>query len=755
LSHSAASGDWAAVLSAIVQLRTLAEQHVVLTAGPTRAGLVPRSYVRHVASALSVVDAAHQDAAVKAKLTKPQAKSLLACKQRLQKETRPSEGDEWSTALAADLAALAADPSAFDVEPDLGDLEAEAAEREKPTRDSIFSMKPEDITFALVNAKLEEATLSLGKRGMHKQEQLNLLLFLRKHAKTRAQEAAVVTQLVALMLALTPASALFLPASVWRRAVLYVCQLLDLAESVDPAESSRPSTTPVPPGPAPRLTPTPTGAQAASGVAGSGSFRELCAAAGHGGDRADGLGAGCDEVPCNLVGLVERLDEELHKCLQVTDPHTAEYMSRLRDEAVLLALTQRVSMYLESRKDNAGVARIALRQLEHLYFKTDAVFAALRRACAEPMPVTMRDIETRMSFALERDDGTAADADADAVDEDEREDERLADGNALGGPSGPGARPDLSGGATVLLRLAFDAGDAADGSGLAPLVRRLAQICFQHGDERAKARALLCLVFHLSLRNEFYVARDTLLTSHLADSVSVMDLGTQILYNRAIAALGLAAFRCGLLPESYQCLGELYGSGHAKELLAQGLILSKTADKTPEQEAAERRRQVPFHAHVNLELVETVHLSCCLVLDLPSLVRGGRGAMQSAPFRRLMDNQAKASFIGPPETVRDHVMAAARQVLLGDWRGGFSHVAALRAWDLLPDREAAMAMLRRELQRIALKARRDGGRRCWALLPPSLSLSLSLSCSLFPPPPPAGDDTTLLRTDAPPKRGLT
>lgn len=55
--------------------------------------------------------------------------------------------------------------------------------------------------------------------------------------------------------------------------------------------------------------------------------------------------------------------------LQVIDPHTHEYMARLRDEPVLLALAQKVLDYLTRINDAKAMPKVALRLVEHLYFK--------------------------------------------------------------------------------------------------------------------------------------------------------------------------------------------------------------------------------------------------------------------------------------------------------------------------------------------------------------------------------------------------
>ena len=230
-----------------------------------------------------------------------------------------------------------------------------------------------------------------------------------------------------------------------------------------------------------------------------------------------------------------------HTYLQMIDPHTHEYMSRLRDEPALLALAQKAHDYLGRINDQKGQSKIGLRLVEHFYYKTDAVYDAMRKLTVAQQ---------------QADEAAASAAAAAAAAAEEQGEEDRATGESTGEATGE----------VVVLKVPADYSMAESSS---TAMQSLVHVCLSHGDERTKARAMLCNIYHKAIHDEFYTARDLLLMTHLQDSAGQMDVSTQIVYNRTMAQLGLAAFRRGLIVEAHSCLQELYGSGHIKELLAQ------------------------------------------------------------------------------------------------------------------------------------------------------------------------------------------
>lgn len=359
------------------------------------------------------------------------------------------------------------------------------------------------------------------------------------------------------------------------------------------------------------------------------------------------------KIPGSVVSLLERLDDELTRSLQQTDPHTAEYIERLGDEQLLYTDVVRTLIYTEttnkklekSETRQENINRTVIRRLEHIYFKPTLVVKILEEKTWAALPPSLN------SELTPRDKFTE----------------------------------------------------------VAPLVQGLCTHLFEHSEGIIRARAMLCEIYFLALQDNYYRARDLALMSHLTENISSFDVSTQILFNRTLVQIGLCAFRAGLCYEAQGVLQEICGSGRQKELLAQGVIMQRYSTVTPEQERLERQRQLPFHMHINLELLECVYLTCSMLLEIPLLAQTGsspdvRKRVISKTFRRMLEYTERQVFQGPPENTRDHVMQAAKALAQGDWKRCQELISKIGIWDLLgSDKDKIKAMLAEQIQEEGLR----------------------------------------------------
>ena len=134
--------------------------------------------------------------------------------------------------------------------------------------------------------------------------------------------------------------------------------------------------------------------------------------------------------------------------------------------------------------------------------------------------------------------------------------------------------------------------------------------------------------------------------------------------------LGMCAFRYGSIKDAHNALLDIQSGGRAKELLAQGLLMTRQMDRTQEQEKLEKQRQVPFHMQINLELLECVYLVSAMLIEIPYMAAhesDARRRMISKSFHHQLKMSERQAVIGPPESMREHVVAAAKAMRNGNW----------------------------------------------------------------------------------------
>ncbi|KAH8300238.1 hypothetical protein KR044_012023 [Drosophila immigrans] len=330
------------------------------------------------------------------------------------------------------------------------------------------------------------------------------------------------------------------------------------------------------------------------------------------------------------LAAVERLDDEFTKLLKECDPHSNDYVSRLKDEINVVKTIELVVQYFERSGSNNERCRIYLRKIEHLYYKFDPEVLKRKRG------------------------------------------EKPAEGTA------PSTTPSS-----------------------VEVMDKLCKFIYAKDDtDRIRTRAILAHIYHHAMHDNWFQARDLVLMSHLQDNIDAADPSTRILYNRMMANLGLCAFRQENVKDAHHCLVDLMVTGKPKELLAQGLLPQRQHERSAEQEKIEKQRQMPFHMHINLELLECVYLVSAMLLEIPYIAAhefDARRRMISKTFYQQLRSSERQSLVGPPESMREHVVAAAKAMRCGNWQACANFIVNkkmnTKVWDLFYESERVREML--------------------------------------------------------------
>ncbi|XP_071448070.1 eukaryotic translation initiation factor 3 subunit C [Hetaerina americana] len=345
-----------------------------------------------------------------------------------------------------------------------------------------------------------------------------------------------------------------------------------------------------------------------------------------------------DKPPYKIRGcvltVVDRLDEEFTKLLKECDPHSNEYVERLKDEKKVCLIIDKVQEYLERNSVSSDLCCIYLRKVEHLYYKFDPEVPKQKQASPPEDAVTsVSTMETLCKYIYARD-----------------------------------------------------------------------------GTDRLRTRAILAHIYHHALHDNWFQARDLMLMSHLQEAIQHSDPPTQILYNRTMAHLGLCAFRHANIKDAHNCLVDLMMTGKVKELLAQGLLPQRQHERSKEQEKIEKQRQMPFHMHINLELLECVYLVSAMLIEIPYMAAhefDARRRMISKTFYQQLRSSERQSLVGPPESMREHVVAASKAMRNGNWSACKNFIINqkmnAKVWDLFYQADRVREMLSRLIQEEALR----------------------------------------------------
>ena len=249
---------------------------------------------------------------------------------------------------------------------------------------------------------------------------------------------------------------------------------------------------------------------------------------------------GVKRILGSIFSFVERLDDEFMKSLLNIDPHSSDYLIRLRDEQSIYNLILRTQLYFEATlKDEHDLERALTRpfvkRLDHIYYKSENLIKIMETAAWNIIPAQYKSKFTSKDQ--------------------------------------------------------LDSADYVDN-----LIDGLSTILSKQNNIAVQKRAILYNIYYTALNKDFQTAKDMLLTSQVQTNINQFDSSLQILFNRVVVQLGLSAFKLCLIEECHQILNDLLSSSHLREILGQQSLHRISINSSNNASADERARQcLPYH----------------------------------------------------------------------------------------------------------------------------------------------------------------
>jgi len=114
--------------------------------------------------------------------------------------------------------------------------------------------------------------------------------------------------------------------------------------------------------------------------------------------------------------------------------------------------------------------------------------------------------------------------------------------------------------------------------------------------------------------------------------------------------------------------------------------------------------------HINLELLECVYLVSAMLLEIPYVAAhefDARRRMISKQFHHQLRVSERLSLVGPPDNMREHVVAASKKLKMGDYQGCFQLIVnekmRNKVWNLFHKSEEVIGMLKQKIKEAALR----------------------------------------------------